>query len=312
VDTVAAAAEGGIRVSALLAIDWGTTSARAYRLDATGRVLQERTAPLGISQIQDGRYAEALAALLGDWSYDSSPRLACGMIGSRQGWVEAPYVACPASVDVLVGGLVRTPQEELTIVPGLITRDARGIPDVLRGEETQLAGAVEADENVIAILPGTHSKWVRMQGRTIVDFQTFMTGELYAVLLSHSILGRLAERSSTRSAGPAFNRGLQHGLATGSLPHDLFAARALALTGELAPSDVEPWLSGLLIGREIRDGLPWAQAASTESPVRVIGESALRQRYLFALQTAGIAGEPGPGDAVARGLWRIAVQAGIV
>src|SRR5687767_5677610 len=124
--------------TALIAIDWGTTAARAYRMDGDGQVLEQRAAPLGIAHIRDGRFAAALGALLGDWATDDAPRLACGMIGSRQGWVEAPYVACPASLAALAGGIVR--MESLHIVPGLLARDARGVPDVLRGEETQLAG----------------------------------------------------------------------------------------------------------------------------------------------------------------------------
>jgi 2-dehydro-3-deoxygalactonokinase len=200
----------------------------------------------------------------------------------------------------------------LAIVPGLITRDARGIPDVMRGEETQLAGAVAADEHVIAILPGTHSKWARVENGVIVEFMTFMTGELYAVLLGHSILGRMATNSPATPLSPAFDRGVQHGLDSGSLTHDLFAARTLALTSELEPSDVEPWLSGLLIGREIRDAVPWARSGKADPPIRIIGEPSLCDRYTHALQAAGLSVKRGPADAAARGLWRIAGEAGLV
>ena len=109
--------------STLIAIDWGTTSARAYRLDARGDVRDERTAALGISQIIGGRYDEALITLLGEWRLDPAPRLACGMIGSRQGWIEAAYVACPASLAALADGLAAVHDAKLSIVPGLITRD---------------------------------------------------------------------------------------------------------------------------------------------------------------------------------------------
>jgi 2-dehydro-3-deoxygalactonokinase len=141
-----------------------------------------------------------------------------------------------------------------------------------------------------------------------VDFQTFMTGELYAVLLAHSILGRMAERSSDQPFGPAFDRGVKYGLEAGPLTHDLFAARTLALTGELEPTDVEGWLSGLLIGREIRDAQPWAQTGTDKLPVRVIGEHSLSDRYAHALQIAGFPAERGAADAAAHGLWRIARQ----
>src|SRR4029450_9608768 len=170
---------------------------------------------------EGGRYAEALAALLGDWADDCAPRLACGMIGSRQGWVEAPYVACPASLDALATGLARVQTAALTIVPGLVTRDRHGVPDVMRGEETQLLGAVAADEAVLAVLPGTHSKWARVECGTVVDFATWMTGELFAALLDHSILGRMAERGAAPSP-QAFARGVQRGLDDGALAHDIF------------------------------------------------------------------------------------------
>jgi 2-dehydro-3-deoxygalactonokinase len=287
--------------AALIAIDWGTTSARAYLLDAAGEVLDQRSGPLGIVKIQDGHFAEALQTLLGDWTSLQVPRLACGMIGSRQGWREAPYVSCPASFANLSRGVVVAGDGALSIVPGLITRDVRSIPDVLRGEETQILGAVGPDESVIAVLPGTHSKWARVARGVIVDFRTFMTGELYAVLLEHSILGRMAQ-----PAGPSlasFDRGVQHGLADGSLPHDLFAARTLALTGELPPEEVAPWLSGLLIGREIRD----AQVLFPPGPaIRIIGGNELQQRYQRAFILAGTTAETGAANAAAKGLWRIA------
>ena len=188
--------------TALLAIDWGTTSARAYRLDAAGAVLARRYAPLGIQSVHDGRFDVALEALLGDWQGDTAPRIACGMIGSRQGWCEAPYVECPADLAGLGGALTRTPGGELAIVPGARCIDPSGVPDVMRGEETQLAGALARDEDhVLAVLPGTHSKWAMVERGELVRFATYMTGELYAVLLEHTLLGRMAEHGP-RPASP--------------------------------------------------------------------------------------------------------------
>ncbi len=298
--------------ASLIAIDWGTTAARAYAMNAQGGVAGERSSPLGIARVEGGRYADALVNLLGDWHADPAPRVACGMIGSRQGWREAPYVACPASLDTLAGGLARVDAGALIIVPGLITRDHRGTPDVMRGEETQLLGAVGADEAVLAVLPGTHSKWAQVARGTVVDFATWMTGELYAVLLDHSILGRMADRA-VAPAAEAFERGVARGLDDGSLAHDLFAARTLPLSGELGGADVADWLSGLLIGREIRDALGWARAADLPTDrVRIIGSDALATRYAAALRVAGVIAERGVADAAARGLWRIAGQAGLL
>jgi 2-dehydro-3-deoxygalactonokinase len=298
----------------LIAIDWGTTSARAYRLDATGAVLDVRAVPLGIQQVRDGRFDDALAALLGDWQADPAPRLACGMIGSRQGWVEAPYVACPATMLALVRGIVAVPGTSLRIVPGITTRDSAGVPDVIRGEETQIIGAIdEREERVLAAMPGTHSKWARVEAGRIVDFLTFMTGEIYSVMLKHSILGRLAEEAPAGPPGAAFARGVQRGLTTGMLAHDMFGARTLALMGELMPADVADWLSGLLIGREVSNARRWANRHGYDGArVRLIGADALVARYELALAQADVAVERADQHAAAHGLWRIAVHAGIV
>lgn len=298
--------------ASLIAIDWGTTAARAYRMNAGGSVDGERAAALGIARIEGGRYREALAALLGEWIDDGAPRLACGMIGSRQGWVEAPYVECPASLDSLAAGLARAGSGALAIVPGLVTRDRHGVPDVMRGEETQLLGAVAADESVLAVLPGTHSKWARVERGTVVDFATWMTGELFGALLDHTILGRMADRSVAPLAD-AFARGVARGLDDGALAHDVFGARTLALAGELAAGDIADWLSGLLIGREVREARAWAGASGVAgSAVRIIGSDSLGERYANALAAAGIAAERAAPDAAARGLWRIAGQAGLL
>ena len=296
-----------VPATALIAVDWGTTSARAYCLDSGGDVVATRAAPLGVLQVEDGGFAEALAVLLGDWHDVVAPRLACGMIGSRQGWREAPYVDCPAPLQSLAAGMVRVPGDALAIVPGVRTRDANGIPDVMRGEETQLAGAVdEREDRVLAVLPGTHCKWALVERGRIVDFATFMTGEMYRVLLEHSILGRLAAPAGVQP-GSGFTRGVTRGLGAGGLSHDLFGARTLALMGELAPHDVADWLSGLLIGREVRNARVWAQRQGCDGArVRLVGADALLARYATALSEAAIAVDMAPTDSAARGLWRIA------
>jgi 2-dehydro-3-deoxygalactonokinase len=303
-----------VSATALVAIDWGTSAARAYRFDAEGRVQDRRSVALGIKHVRDGRFEAALAKLLGDWSADPAPRIACGMIGSRQGWVEAPYVDCPASLTALADRVVQAPQDALTIVPGIATRDAAGIPDVMRGEETQLLGAVGPDERgVLAVLPGTHSKWARVEHGRVVDFTTFMTGELYAVLMDHSMLGRLSGHEPGRFSRDAFSRGAARGLEEGELSHDIFGARTLALTDVLASDDVADWLSGLLIGREIRGARTWALRAGIDpSIVRVIGTDALAERYELAMADAGMLAKRGSVDAAALGLWRIATRAGII
>jgi 2-dehydro-3-deoxygalactonokinase len=301
--------------AALIGIDWGTTSARAYRLDPEGSVLDAREAPLGIQRVRDG-FAQALEALLGDWQRDPAPRLACGMIGSRQGWVDVPYVECPASQDALARGLARTPGDALAIVPGLACLDDDGTPDVMRGEETQIFGAVESNAApVLAVLPGTHSKWTIVRAGAIETFATYMTGEVYAVLRDHSILGRTGSAVAHAFSEAAFARSVQRALTQRgtTLLHQLFGARTLSLRADLVPEDTSDYLSGLLIGSEIAAGRDWAHAHGvSNASVLLLGNRALCTRYAAAMGIAGIATEWGPEHAAARGLWRIARAAKLV
>ncbi|MBP8139470.1 MAG: 2-dehydro-3-deoxygalactonokinase [Burkholderiales bacterium] len=303
-----------MRSAALIAVDWGTTHARAYRLDDAGSVLGVRAAPLGIGKLGDLAYPDALARLLGDWIDESVPRIACGMVGSRQGWHEAPYVDCPASLAALSRGLVEAGPGGIAIVPGLATRDAAGVPDVMRGEETQILGAVPADSpRTLVVLPGTHSKWASVECGVVRDFTTCMTGELHEALVRHTILGRLADGAPGADVAAAFDRGVERGLGAGGFTHDVFGARTLALAGELAPGDVTEWLSGLLVGREIRDTRRWAEQAGDDATrVLVVASEVLAARYLRAFERAGIEAVKGPADAAATGLFRIACAAGLV
>jgi 2-dehydro-3-deoxygalactonokinase len=166
---------------------------------------------------------------------------------------------------------------------------------------------------VLAVLPGTHSKWAIVERGQLVRFATFMTGELYAALLEHTILGRMAERGpQPASPGDAFARGAARGLGEGGFAHVVFGARTLALAGELAAADVADWLSGCLIGHEIRAARAWAQRGGDATGVRVIGGKAIVARYVAALAVAGVDAELGPPDAAARGLYRVARNAGLV
>ena len=301
---------------ALIAVDWGTTSARAYRVDASGVILGERALPLGIANIVAGGFAEALDALLGDWRDDRVPRIGCGMIGSRQGWVEAPYVDCPVELAALGDHLTPTPGGELSIVAGARCRDRANVPDVMRGEETQLAGvAGAARDRAIAVLPGTHSKWALLDAGRLLAFATFMTGELYAVLLGHSILGRMAAAGTAArgSPGPAFADGVARGAGEGGLSHAIFGARTLPLCGELAEAEVGDWLSGVLIGDEIAAARRWAADRGLHvERVTVIGAESLAARYALALAQCGLRAERAAADSAARGMFTIARRAGLV
>jgi 2-dehydro-3-deoxygalactonokinase len=306
-----------VMATALIAIDWGTSTARAFRLDAAGRILDQTSAPLGVQKVAAGAFPEALGALRGG-AVEDIPLLACGMIGSRQGWIEAPYRECPADLAAIATALTPVPGTRLAIVPGLICRDADGVPDVMRGEETQILGVLEQEAlspaaRRMIVLPGTHSKWARVGAHGIEAFATFLTGELYAVLREHSILGRLATAGG-EGGGVAFARGVQTSLrAEATLSHDLFSARTLALTGALAPEGVADYLSGLLLGAEVAAARRWAERHGAEGDaVTLVGDAALCERYRQALHSAGIKAAPGPADAAARGMWRIARHAGML
>lgn len=296
----------------LIAIDWGTSSARAYALDGVGNIVIERSAPLGVQRITGGGFADALKILCGGTVPDDVPLLASGMIGSRQGWVEAPYCSCPAGFPSIAAALVSVPGTRLFVVPGLMFHGVDEAPDVMRGEETQVFGALrEIGARQVVVLPGTHSKWVIAGPEGIETFATFMTGELYAVLREHSILGRLAVAGVDDAA---LDRGVRHSLRqNAALTHDLFSARTLALTEALASAGVADYLSGLLLGAEIAAARAWlARMGLERATVMLLGDATLLVRYCRALALAEIDSVLGPSDAAARGLWRIARHAGML
>jgi 2-dehydro-3-deoxygalactonokinase len=301
----------------LIAIDWGTSNLRASLLGEGGAVLATRQAASGVMAVPERRFAETLLALCGGWLADR-PRLACiasGMIGSRQGWVEAPYLACPAGLAEAAAQLVRVGFGEgelhaLHIVPGLRCVGTDGQADVMRGEETQLWGAGLPAESC-CVLPGTHSKWAWTgEGGRVLHFQTHMTGEVYAVLTQHSILGRLMDLSAAPEPA-AFDDGVRLGLQQHAhLLHTLFSARTAGLMGQRTAQALPAFLSGLLIGAELGS----ARASSHGAPgtVALLGDGALCDRYARAFGLAGMAVQRVPAEATTRGQWRVAMAAGLV
>jgi 2-dehydro-3-deoxygalactonokinase len=303
---------------ALVGIDWGTTSFRAYLMDALGSVLDRVNAPLGILQIENGAFEAALERLLAGWLADQPdlPIILSGMIGSRQGWVEVPYLPCPAGIGELSSALHGHTSERgrrMRFVPGLVVTGS--LPDVLRGEETQIVGALaDPPSAAIFLLPGTHSKWARVEGGRVVWFATFMTGEVYSVLRQHSILGRLMTGEAFDEA--AFARGARAGLdestASGGLLRRLFSARSLGLVSDLQGSAVASYLSGLLIGSEVREAIDCVDGAARSSGVVLVGGSDLVGRYTVALRLAGVAAQSSTPDAAARGQHLLAETAGLL
>jgi 2-dehydro-3-deoxygalactonokinase len=318
-----------------IAVDWGTSSFRACLIGRDGAVAGRVATGDGILSVPPGGFPAVLARTVGVWAerHPGVPVIACGMVGSRQGWREAPYVPCPAGLDDLAAATVEVeapaPFGPVRLVPGVMRDDVAavgGVPDVMRGEETQLMGAADAERDTgdgLFVLPGTHSKWAVLRGGKVVWFATFMTGEVFAVLSQHSILGRLMTPDESdggdavAESAAAFDRGVAAGLAApgperGGLIRRLFGARTLALFDRLPASGVRPYLSGLLIGSEIaeaRQCLHLKDRALLSSPLAVIGSSGLTARYERALAVAGIAARRGPEDAAVRGLVRLAAAA---
>ncbi|MEO7390969.1 MAG: 2-dehydro-3-deoxygalactonokinase [Ramlibacter sp.] len=271
----------------LIALDWGTSSLRAALFDAQGSVVEERSLPRGILTVPQGGFPAVFAEATAEWpaGLDTSFLLS-GMVGSRQGWVEAPYCACPVGFADIAGALSWIEPGRIAIVPGL-SCEAHGVPDVMRGEETQVFGALEllGIEDGLFVLPGTHSKWVRVAGGRIESFSTFMTGEFYALLRQHSILGRTMPATDGELDEAAFTRGLRHAVQTGNLLHSAFSARTLSLFGRMPAEALPSYLSGLLIGEELRS----QDMGAHRGPMVVVGAKALTLRYGLALQELGIA-----------------------
>ncbi|MBT7664854.1 MAG: 2-dehydro-3-deoxygalactonokinase [Rhodospirillaceae bacterium] len=298
--------------AALLGLDWGTTSLRGYLIGPGGTILAERAADAGILQIQDRAFAGALIGLAGDWldRDDSLPIVASGMIGSRQGWVEAPYGEVAAAPGDISLHTLTDFDRPVHVVPGLCRHDEHGVPDVMRGEETQIIGAHDGEmQDGLYLLPGSHSKWARVTAGAITWFATFMTGELFTALKDHTILGRMM--AGTAHIPEAFAQGVSFGSRPNSIMRSLFSARTLALFDELGEEDGASYLSGLLIGAEIAEAHAFIPDTNG-APIMIIGNPDLGARYATALSLSGLVGQQAATGAAARGQWRIASAAGIL
>jgi 2-dehydro-3-deoxygalactonokinase len=279
----------------MIAIDWGTSSFRAYRLDAHGGILESRASNQGILNVAPGQFPRVLEEQIRGWQ--ETPIVMSGMVGSRQGWVEAPYVQCPAGFDEIAGKLVKVAwaNREGWIVPGLSCSDAAGVPDVMRGEETQILGC-GVDGTIC--LPGTHSKWVQVRKARIERFSTSMTGEVYAVLKQHSILGRMMEEGAP-DAG-AFAEGVGRSGEAGGLLHHLFGVRTRGLMGNLSAAASASYLSGMLIGHELR--------SQDAKQVHLLGAPALAALYQQAAAVLAIETRTLDANAAVRSLYRLGVM----
>lgn len=299
---------------ALITCDWGTSSLRAYLMAADGQVRASRASGQGIMALGGATFPEVLTAIACDWVRDHGPLpvLLSGMVGSRQGWVEAPYARCPAGLSDLAAALADVPVRpgfgRIAIVPGVL-KDDEAAPDVIRGEEVEVLGALArlGVADGLFVLPGTHSKWVRVKDGRITTFATYMTGEVFAALRGHTILGRLMEEGAVSDDG--FRRGVEAAAGLdgpGSLLGRLFSLRALGLTGRLAGADSADMLSGLLIGAELRDAAAGAEAFT------LVANPALAERYARAATFLGLPHARAPEGCGPAGQHAVAKAAGFI
>jgi 2-dehydro-3-deoxygalactonokinase len=269
----------------LVAVDWGTSSLRGALLDDAGRVIEEKTAARGVMSVPAGGFAAVFDGLFAGWMRPPAGGLCLisGMAGSQQGWAEAPYVTCPGGLADLAKRLCWIERDRIAIVPGLCD-ERDGVPDVMRGEEVQIFGAVQLTgvTSGLFVLPGTHNKWATVQDGRVTGFRTCMTGEFYSLLSQHSILARTLQADAPLDEA-AFLRGVDCAGNGEGLLHNAFGARTLGLFRRMPPPALASYLSGVLIGEELR-----AQPLQGVRDVVLIGAPALTARYALALKAAGI------------------------
>lgn len=265
----------------LIAVDWGTTNRRVFVLDAHGQVVDRFVDGAGVLSILPNEFPDVMAMLRDRCG--GRPMLLAGMIGSNRGWIAAPYVDCPATVETVAAGLVAVEGQNIRIVPGVADR-TDGRADVMRGEEVQLLGALAGGmigPDMHACNPGTHAKWARLKDGAIAGFKTVMTGEMFAMLRRHSLLA--GPLSGEVTPGEAFQEGVRTALERRELLADIFSIRARTLLGTLAPENVPSFGSGLLVGSDVAIGLDFVGTGS----VALIGDPALTRLYACALALAG-------------------------
>jgi 2-dehydro-3-deoxygalactonokinase len=262
-----------------IAVDWGTTNRRAYLLGRDGCTAEFEDGH-GLMSVGAGGFPAAVAeirARLGDL-----PMLMAGMVGSNRGWIEAPYVPCPAGAEQIAASLIWPEEGRTAIVPG-VSFDQGDRADVMRGEEVQIVGAVAAGlvpPDATICHPGTHNKWVSIEKGRITSFRTVMTGELFNLLREHSILAPMIDKPA--QVDDAFRSGVRAGLSGTALGAELFAIRARVLLGKADAADAPSYASGLLIGADGRTGLPDGKDA-----ICIVGRPELTGLYAAALTEAG-------------------------
>ncbi|MEY4269004.1 MAG: hypothetical protein RLZZ58_220 [Pseudomonadota bacterium] len=277
--------------AAFIAADWGNTHARFWLCDGDGQVVDARSAP-GAKETAaaEGGFSAAFDAATAGWPA-AIPAVMCGMVGSNFGWVDAGYRDVPIALTAIAADLFRIDHEGrlIAIVPGIKGINAFGLPDTVRGEEVQMLGAAmlsgRADATILC--PGTHNKWARIADGAVAAFHSSVTGELFALLAEQSILVA-AGAAAVSADNPGFARGvaLVHGHGGVGLETLVYAARGFMLTGDLAAGDTASFLSGVIIGCDLRTGLG-AAAGAYDAPILCVCSEELAELYAAALAQFG-------------------------
>jgi 2-dehydro-3-deoxygalactonokinase len=275
--------------STFVAGDWGTSHLRLFLCDDSGAVLESASGP-GAAESR-GEFAKVFDSLLARWTPhpEQLPAVLCGMVGSSIGWIQAPYLACPARPEDIATACATLRDGRIRIIPGLSCRNRLDAPDFMRGEETQILGALQLQPALrqgrrLLCLPGTHTKWVMLEDGAVIEFLTAPTGELFNLLRDHSVLVR--ERGGAAdSSTPAFKLGLAQvdRFPQTQVLHRLFECRSRALDGELAPPEAASFLSGLLIASDIAGALDVFASSMVVRAVHLIGSPQLMELYAAGL-----------------------------
>ena len=293
----------------LIAVDWGSSQFRAYLLDVNGAIIEKIENDGGVFKKQADSFVDFLYSSCDKWfrCVPGLPVIMCGMIGSRQGWVETAYLQCPLTVWQLSKYLVKVPDSHdnpIFIVPGITSGSMSAFPDVIRGEETQIIGLqskYQLDDTVIC-LPGTHSKWVSVSENKLNGFTTFLTGELYTAIRTTGSIQSVIRIDEFNQ--DAFDEGIRISRKRGGLSHHIFSVRSRLVSGETGHGAFSSYLSGILIGVEISAGLTFYPDIDN---ITLIGNSTLVHQYSLAFAKFGIDTEPISSDgASVNGLWKIA------
>ncbi len=298
---------------AFTANDWGSSSVRVTGVDGQGNLVGTRQTAIGLADAGVEGFPAVFRRVAGDWA--EAPAIFCGMAGARGAWAEAPYAACPVKLPFAASTLMRFemwPGRMGLLVPGLSCRHDDGTPDIMRGEETQLAGLIATGmRDGVVCLPGTHSKWALLEGSSVPQFRTMMTGDVFAALSRHTVLAR-SFASNPSGAAPkdkAFDAGVRAALGGCDVLARLFGLRARFIVDGAAGEAISAELSGLLIGHEFQ---AMRRIFSCDALV-IVGAPELAALYGRAASLAGISAEVTDGNAMAaKGLVALARQAGLI